>query len=173
MKTAIVLAVMLMAGMNAGAIYAQSVSPQVEETLNNLIATSIDAQKSYSHAAQVVVLQKLKDRFNSEAFRRAKFAAALKARAWEEGKIYRTVDDLAVYTYTGWIDTKAAVQRRDDRAVLDSLKTGERGALKAYHDALARPLPKHIEELVKIQKNEIQSAYDHLDTAFQDDHGRK
>ena len=173
MKTTLVMAAMLMAAMNVGTVYAQSASPEVVDTLNNLISTSIDAQKGYRQAAQVVVLKELKGRFKKESFKRAKFAAALKTRAWEEGKIYANVDDLPVYSYNRWVDVKSAVQSQDDRAVLDSLKAGERGALKAYHDALAQLLPKHIEVLLKNQKDEIQSAYDRLNREFQQPREKK
>lgn len=170
MKTKLVLAAMLLAVMNIGTVYAESASPDVVKTLNNLISTSIDAQKGYQQAAEAMGSSALKEKYNAESSKRAEFADALKTRVRESGKEYETDGSLGAAVHRGWFDVKSAFDHQSDGEVLDALKVGERGALKSYQDALAEPLPKDVEDLVRSQKDAVQGAYDNLDKDFQDAH---
>ncbi|NDK55084.1 ferritin-like domain-containing protein [Pontibacter fetidus] len=70
-----------------------------------------------------------------------------------KGKIYR-----------GWMDVKAGITGKDEKAIIDSNLYGEEWAQKAYNDALEHKteLPQEVVQMVEKQKQASLATCEHL-----------
>jgi uncharacterized protein (TIGR02284 family) len=133
-------------------------------TLNELIETCKDGQEGFKQAAEGVERSDLKSLFFEFSQQRAHFAGELQAIVQKLGEEPTTSGSTAGALHRGWINIKAAVTGKDEKAVLNECERGEDSAKKTYKDALDDPLPSYIAEVVQNQYESIQMAHDRVRT---------
>jgi len=128
--------------------------------VENLIETSKDGQKGYQDAAEHVKRPDLKSYFNQQSTERARFAQELQAELAKLGKPEKKVSGSAGGAiHRAWIDTKVALGG-GDKAILESVESGEDDAKDTYNKALTGTLPASVTEIVRRQAASVQQAHD-------------
>jgi len=128
--------------------------------VENLIETSKDGQKGYQDAAQHVKRPDLKGYFNQQSSERARFAQELESELGKLGKPDKKVSGSAsAAMHRAWIDTKVALGG-GDKAILESVESGEDNAKDTYNKALTGTLPASLTEIVRRQAASVQQAHD-------------
>jgi uncharacterized protein (TIGR02284 family) len=131
-------------------------------TLNELIETCKDGQEGFKQAAEGVERSDLKSLFFEFSQQRAHFAGELQGIVQKLGEEPTTSGSTAGALHRGWINIKAAVTGKDEKAVLNECERGEDSAKKTYKDALDDPLPSYIAEVVRNQYESILTAHDRV-----------
>lgn len=136
--------------------------PQAD-TLNELLYFVNDRIEGYTRAAD-----ESKDAQHSSYYRQLvsqsrQFATDLNAYLTQNGGERHTHTTLKGKLYRAWMDAKAALTGRDEKAILGSNIYGEEWALKAYEEALAdHTLTGAIRQAVEHQYAQSQQTYRRL-----------
>lgn len=128
--------------------------------LNRLVERTIDGQKGFQNAAEIIDSKSLKDRFEDKAKQHGKFSEELKSYVNSLGQDAANSGTIGGTVQRAWIDVKAAVQKKDDVSILEAVKNGEAEVLEAYRDALGENLPQEARKIVERQEDAIQSSYE-------------
>ena len=127
--------------------------------LNELIETLKDGQKGYADAMTDVEDAQLKDTFKHYAVQRAGFITEIEDQMF---KLDLTPDEESSVTsavHRAWIDLKAALTSKDNKAVLTECERGEEYATKAFQTALkAEGLPTAVRAIIEKQASGIAEA---------------
>jgi uncharacterized protein (TIGR02284 family) len=133
--------------------------------LNNLIETCKDAEKGFREASESIenaFYQVLLSEFSRQ---RGQFAKRLQARVRTLGGSPERKGSLAGTLHRGWMNLKAAVAKKDNRAVIIECKRGEEAGLKNFRAALNdKELPEDIRSMLKQQTAEIEETIKRLAT---------
>lgn len=132
----------------------------VISTLNGLIETNKDGQQGFADAAEGVEASDLKTFFYEAGQQRAHFAGELQTLVRELGGDPENSGSVAGAIHRGWINIKAAVTGKDEKAILNEAERGEDSAVKAYKDALAENLPANVQSVIQNQYTQVQAAHD-------------
>ena len=128
--------------------------------LNELVETLKDGQKGYADAMTDVEDTKLKDTFKKYAAQRAEYITEIEDQMF---KLNLKPDEESSVTGTihrAWIDLKAAITSKDNKAVLNECERGEDYAVKAYQTALkAQDLPSGLKSVIEKQYQGVQEAH--------------
>jgi uncharacterized protein (TIGR02284 family) len=128
--------------------------------VENLIETCRDGQKGYQDAAQHAKRADLKGYFNEQSAERGRFAQELQVELSKLGKPDKKVSGSAGGAMRrAWLDTKANLGG-GDKAILESLESGEDSARDTYKKALSGTLPPSLTEIVRKQAAAVQQAHD-------------
>jgi uncharacterized protein (TIGR02284 family) len=128
--------------------------------VENLIETCRDGQKGYQDAAQHAKRADLKGYFNEQSAERGRFAQELQVELSKLGKPDKKVSGSAGGAMRrAWLDTKANLGG-GDKAILESLESGEDSARDTYKKALSGTLPPSLTEIVRKQAAAVQHAHD-------------
>ncbi|MDB5233930.1 MAG: hypothetical protein JWR44_923 [Hymenobacter sp.] len=128
--------------------------------LNELVETLKDGQKGYADAMTDVEDSSLKDTFKKYAAQRSEFITEIEDQMF---KLNLKPDESSSVTGTvhrAWIDLKAAITSKDNKAVLNECERGEDYAVKAYQTALkAQDLPSNLKSVIEKQYQGVQEAH--------------
>ena len=130
--------------------------------LNELVETLKDGQKGYADAMTDVEDSQLKETFKKYSVQRAGFITEIEDQMFKldlkpdesaNGSVTATV-------HRAWIDLKAALTSKDNKAVLNECERGEDYAVKAYQTALkAQDLPTNLKSVIEKQYMGVQEAH--------------
>lgn len=134
----------------------------VVSELNELIETCKDGQEGFKQAAEGVERSDLKSLFFEFSQQRAHFAGELQSLVQQLGEEPETSGSTAGALHRGWINIKSAVTGKDEKAVLNECERGEDSAKNTYKDALKKPFPSNIMEVIQNQYQSIQMAHDRV-----------
>jgi uncharacterized protein (TIGR02284 family) len=146
----------------------------IASTLNELIETCKDGQEGFKQAAEGVERSDLKSLFFEFSQQRAHFAGELQNLVQTLGEEPETSGSTAGALHRGWINLKAAITGKDEQAILNECERGEDSAKKTYKDALEKPFPSAIADVIQNQYESIQMAHDRvkmLRDSYADDTG--
>src|SRR6476469_2170553 len=104
--------------------------------LNTLIATTIDSITGYEDAAQNVDSERLRDAFRQRANERQRVVEDLRAEVRRLGGEPEDDGTLMGKTHQRFLDLKAAVAGRDEKAVINEVERGEDYLKEKYETAL-------------------------------------
>lgn len=130
--------------------------------LNDLIQTCKDGDKGFRTAAEGVPNSELATLFTNYADQRASFAAELQAEVRRFGGDPETSGTALGALHRGWIDIKAAVEGKDEGAIISEAERGEDHAVKKYREALEKNLPTAVQTIVENQYIHVRDAHDHV-----------
>lgn len=133
--------------------------------LNELVETLKDGQKGYADAMTDVEDTNLKETFKKYAAQRAEYITEIEDQMF---KLNLKPDESANGSVTAtvhraWIDLKAALTSKDNKAVLNECERGEDYAKKAYQTALkAQDLPTTVKSVIEKQYQGVTAAHDDI-----------
>lgn len=121
-----------------------------------------DGVEGYNHAAEDVKNQEFKTIFHRLAQQRKLFIEELKNDMRDQGAELEDSGTVKGFFHRNWLDMKATFAEKDDAAVIEEAKTGEREALKVYDEALSADVPLYIKERLQEQRKLIAGAIQQL-----------
>lgn len=126
--------------------------------LNDLIETLKDGQEGFRQAAEKAKDPSLKDLFSKYAAQRASYALELQSEVSRLGEQPETSGHASGPLHRGWMGLKNALNG-GDKALIDECEAGEDAAVKAYKQALEKPLPAGVDTVIRTQFGGIQQAH--------------
>lgn len=130
--------------------------------LNDLIETSRDGEKGFTRAAEEIEDGQLKQILSQGAERCRSAAHQLQARVGALGGKPERSGSVLGAAHRGWMDVKAAVTRRDPKAILEECERGEDYAKARYAAALKKDLPGDVRSLVEEQYQGVRENHDRV-----------
>jgi uncharacterized protein (TIGR02284 family) len=112
--------------------------------LNDLIQTSKDGEKGFHTSAEDIKTPSLKSYFISRSQECATAARELQAEVRALGGEPETSSSVGGSLHRAWVDLKAAVTGKSDKAILETVESGEDHAVKAYKEAVKKAEEKHL-----------------------------
>lgn len=140
----------------------KTTTPSVSSVLNGLIETCKDGQEGFQHASENVENSKLQASFQRLASQRANFVTQLQTLVRALGQEAETTSSVAGALHRGWIDLKAAITSKDEKAILAECERGEDSAVSQYRNALDEGLPQDIRAVLLAQYGQVQNAHDEI-----------
>lgn len=131
-------------------------------TLNELIETSKDGEQGFTTSAEAVAEAQLREVFLDGARRCGEAARELQTEVRTLGGDPDRSGSVSGALHRGWVEVKRAVTGRDALAVLEEVERGEDAALRAYREALEKPLPPTVRDLVQRQCAGAQANHDRV-----------
>lgn len=131
----------------------------VTSVLNDLTQTCKDGEEGFRQAAEKAKESSLKSLFTKYSAQRAQYAQELQALVGRLGQEPETGGHVAASLHRGWMGLKEALTKDEDLALIDECEAGEDAAMKAYREALAKPLSPEAETLVQKQFTGVQEAH--------------
>ncbi len=135
---------------------------EVISVLNDLIETSKDGQKGFQTCAEDIKNPELKALFIKHAQECAEAAAELQREVRALGGDPEDSTSVAGDLHRRWVDVKSLFTGKGEEAVLNEAERGEDHALKAYKEALAKPLPANVYAIVERQFHGVQRNHDQV-----------
>lgn len=133
--------------------------------LNELVETLKDGQKGYADAMTDVEDTSLKATFKTYAAQRAEYITQIEDQMFKLNLHPDTNEGSSVTgaVHRAWIDLKAALTNKDNKAVLNECERGEDVAVKAYQTALkAQDLPSTLKSVIEQQYQGVLEAHDKI-----------
>ena len=131
--------------------------------LNDLVVINNDRVEGYETAAKEAEETELKDLFISLANESRKFKSELIAKVVDLNGAPAEGTTTSGKIFRAWMDLKAALAKKDRKAILSSCEFGEDAALKAYHDALeSDDLSAECRSIVNKQEMALQKSHDKI-----------
>jgi uncharacterized protein (TIGR02284 family) len=124
---------------------------EIISTLNDLIETSKDGEEGFRTCAEDIRDPQLKTLFSNRAQSCATAASELQQLVRTYGGTPETSSGLGGALHRRWVDIKAAITGRNDRAVLTECERGEDVAVRSYRAALEKSLPPEVRAVVDKQ----------------------
>jgi uncharacterized protein (TIGR02284 family) len=106
-------------------------------TLNTLTATLVDSVHGYRDAADHTQSSTFQQQFREWADERSRVVEELRAEVRRLGGEPRDEGSLMGKTHQRWLDLKAAITGRDDKAVIDEVERGEDYLKDKFEAAIA------------------------------------
>jgi uncharacterized protein (TIGR02284 family) len=132
---------------------------EVISVLNELIETCKDGEKGFASAAEKAKESSLKSLFTKYSSQRAQYATELQSFVAQLGGDASSSGHAAASLHRGWIGLKEALSKDEDKALIDECEAGEDAAMKAYQNAISKPLPTTVQSLVQKQFSGVQEAH--------------
>jgi uncharacterized protein (TIGR02284 family) len=104
--------------------------------LNSLIATTLDSADGYTEAAKESANPKFGDMFTSRASERRSVVAQLQSEVRRLGGTSEDDGTVLASMHRTFLDLKATVTGRDDKAIVNEVERGEDHILHKFQDAL-------------------------------------
>ncbi len=105
-------------------------------TLNSLIATTLDSVDGYTEAAKESENTRFADMFTARASERCGVVAQLQGEVRRLGGNPEDDGTVLASMHRTFLDLKAAVTGRDDKAIVNEVERGEDHILHKFQDAL-------------------------------------
>jgi uncharacterized protein (TIGR02284 family) len=132
---------------------------EIAKTLNELVETCKDGENGFREAAEKAKDASLKALFVKYSAQRAGYAQELQAAVSLLGEKPETTEHAAAKLHRGWMGLKQALTSNEDKALIDECEAGEDAAMKAYKEALTKPLPGTVETLIRHQFTGVSQAH--------------
>ncbi|MFZ1886519.1 MAG: PA2169 family four-helix-bundle protein [Candidatus Binataceae bacterium] len=127
------------------------------EILHSLIATCVDSEKRYRHAAQDVERANLEAFLNRQADSRKNAAAALQAERHRLG-----IDEKKSGSISGFVDREAldfsVIMSKGDTGVIEWCREDDEKVIGQYQKALRETLPPDLRKTIENQLEQIRAA---------------
>ena len=131
--------------------------------LNELIETLKDGQKGYADAMTDVEDAQLKDTFKHYAVQRAGYITEIEDQMFKLDLKPEEESSATSAVHRAWIDLKAALTSKNNKAVLAECARGEDYAAKAYDTALkVEGLPTALKAVIEKQASGVHEAYNKI-----------
>ena len=131
--------------------------------LNELVETLKDGQKGYADAMTDVEDTNLKATFKHYAAQRAEYITEIEDQMFKLNLKPEEESSVTGTIHRAWIDLKAALTSKDNKAVLNECERGEDYAKKAYQTALkAQDLPANVKSVIEKQYQGVTEAHDKI-----------
>ncbi len=131
--------------------------------LNELIETLKDGQKGYADAMTDVEDAGLKETFKHYAVQRAGYITEIEDQMFKLDLKPEEESSVTSAVHRAWIDLKAALTSKDNKAVLNECERGEDYAKKAFDTALkAEGLPAALKAIIEKQASGVREAHDKI-----------
>ena len=130
--------------------------------LNELVQTLKDGQEGYADAMTDVEDAQLKETFKKYAVQRSGYVTEIEDQMFQLNLHPDTNEGTSTTSkvHRAWIDLRAALTSKDNKAVLNECERGEDYAVKAYQTALkAEGLPSALQTVIEKQYQGVQEAY--------------
>lgn len=147
-----------------------SLDQKIISSLEHLVTIGVDGEQGYQKAAEMVSDKNLLAQFEqlstarniqSEAIRNYLSANGIEKPEHEGG--------FAGALHRAWLDVKGTLSNRSDSAVISSCVTGDKSAIEAYEDVLAKDgLPEDLQKLLSEQLADLKSDLKNLELLLQD-----
>ncbi len=132
-------------------------------TLNGLIATTIDSVDGYRTSAEAVESPRFAELFNARASERASVAEQLRGEVRRLGGNPEDDGTLLAGAHRAFVNLKAAVVARDDKAVVAEVERGEDHIKAKYEEALKDDeLSPECRSLVEVAYGSVRSGHDEM-----------
>ena len=138
---------------------------KVVSVLKDLIEICHTGHQGYTTAAENIKNGEYSALFRSYSAQRHAFENELKQHVRRFGADADSTNptqflaDAAGALHRGWINIKAVVTGGGIEALLDECERGDEAAVKAYQEALEKPLPTDVATIVRQQYHSVQEAY--------------
>jgi uncharacterized protein (TIGR02284 family) len=129
-------------------------------TVESLIEICKDGEQGYREAATKTTRPDLKHYFETQSDSRAEFTLELQRELSRLTQV-NVRGSVAAALHRQWLDLLARFAG-GDKGVLTAVREGEKRAMASYEDALTKPLPPQLEQLVRNQLEDIRKAYNGL-----------
>jgi uncharacterized protein (TIGR02284 family) len=128
----------------------------VQDTLNDLIATCRDSEAGFGKAARGVQSENLRRRFVGIARERAVFADELTAYVRKIGGEPGASGSRSGTRHKGWREIQQSSQPKDDAGFLADCQNAEENTLSHYEHALSKDLPVPVRPIVDRHRLAVQ-----------------
>lgn len=129
--------------------------PSPRGILNHLIESCRDAERGFVHAGELVNDPDLKRRFAEDGAKRAEFVADLTPYAERLGGFAAADGTAAGSVHRHWMDVRASLSSRDDRAILAEVRRGDTLTLQAFKTAKEGVLPQTVRDVIERIHDEV------------------
>lgn len=134
----------------------------LSRTLNKLIETCKDGEAGFKACAEDVKSAELKQLFQDRALQCASAADELQRCVLELGGTPEDSTSVGADLHRRWVDLKALVTGKDEKAILNEAERGEDVAKARYAEALRENLPSNIRDLVQRQYEGVLRNHDQI-----------
>ncbi len=135
---------------------------EVISVLNDLIQTCKDGQEGFKTCAEDIKNPELKALFVKRSLECSAAAGELQQEVIALGGDPEDSTSVAGDLHRRWVDVKSMFTGKDEEAVLNEAERGEDHAIKAYKEALAKPLPANVYAIVERQFHGVQRNHDQV-----------
>jgi uncharacterized protein (TIGR02284 family) len=132
----------------------------VVSTLNSLIETSRDGEEGFRAAGDAIDNTDLRTLFHMYAQQRAHFRGELFNEVLRHGAKPAESGHVAGTIHRGWMNLRAAISVKNEAGIIDECERGEEAAMRAYEDALKKPLPSDVMTMIEDQYSEIRHSHE-------------
>jgi len=133
----------------------------VMDTLNDLVETCEDGKKGFTEAAEHVEDPAVKSELARFGQERARFAGELRSAIRGAGGEVDEDASAGGGFHRAWLKLRDALGG-GDHAILAEAERGEDHAVSEYRDAMDKPLPPEMAELVRRQYSDVKAAHDRV-----------
>lgn len=117
-----------------------------------------DSAKGYENAAKNVRDESLKNLFLKRARQRADYRRELLQKAGVQNE-EKANGSFEAGLHRAWMSVKSVFARKDDLAVVETVRSGEEEAVKSFSDLLGQPLPDQVRSTVQSQYESVLDSY--------------
>ncbi len=146
---------------------------KIIEVINDLIKINKDREEVYVKASRDLTPAEhnLRGVFERKAQESRNNVIQLQSKADEVGVQAgeEVIENSFIGTlYSAWMDLRQAFTGNDAKAILESVKSGEKAAQKCYEDALnEKELPDDVSSMIKAQKQSIDESEKEIKTLLE------
>lgn len=141
---------------------AEADNSEIITVLNELVTTCKDAEKGFRAASLGVVDSELTTLFLNYSEQRAGFAAELLTEVRRLGGNPETGGDASGARHRGWTGIEAAVEGKQEDAIISEAERSEDQAVEEYREALEKNLPTEVQAIVENHYVHVRDAHDHV-----------
>ena len=135
---------------------------EVIKTLNDLIETCKDGEYGFRACAEQADALDLESLFVRRADECREAARELQEQVVALGGKADSGGTAAGALHRGWVSLRSKLSNYDDRAVLEECERGEDIAVERYREALAKPLPESLRQMIERQYRGVQRNHDQI-----------
>lgn len=132
-------------------------------TLNSLIATTIDSVNGYNESAKEAENSRFAQMFTSRANERQEVARMLQAKVTRLGGNPEDDGTVLAGAHRVFLDLKAAVTGRDDKAIINEVERGEDHIKAKFEDAMQdNELSPNVKDAVNQAWTSVKTGHDQM-----------
>ena len=130
--------------------------------LNDLVTICNDAEKGFRDAAQEVRDKSIQELLLAHARQMGQFGKELEAHVVRLGGEPSHHGSVAGTLHRSWMDFRSVLNLHDTKLVLTECERGENAIISHYENAMEKPLPQDVKEILEKQFVEILVTRNHL-----------
>jgi uncharacterized protein (TIGR02284 family) len=136
---------------------------KIVDLLNQLVQINNDRIEGYERAAKETTDLELKSLFTSMASNSRLLKSELSSEVTNRGEKPTESTTNSGKVFRVWMDFKASLTGKDQKAILNSCEFGEDSALETYDSVLkSDDLPQNLKQLIINQRDKLQKDHDHV-----------